>query len=165
MKTITLIGMMGSGKTTIGKMLGIKLNIPSIDIDALIEKQEKKTITEIFSKHGENYFRNLEKETIKNTFNSQNNILSLGGGAFENSETRDLLLKNSTVIYLKTAPETILNRIQNNTQRPLLKNNMTIEKIQQIINQRKQNYESAHHIVSTDKKNPDQIIEEILGVL
>lgn len=165
MKTIILIGMMGSGKTTVGKLLGEKLNINHFDIDSLIESQNKKTIAEIFSTHGEEYFRELEKQAIKNIFNPQNQILSLGGGSFENKETQNLLINNSTIIYLETSPSIIFDRIKNNTQRPLLKNNMNIEKISEIIKTRQANYELANHTILTDNKNPIQISEEILGVL
>lgn len=165
MKTIVLIGMMGSGKTTIGKLLGEKLNLKSIDIDILIEQNEKRTISEIFQNEGEKYFRNLEKETIKEIFTNKNLVISLGGGAFEDKTTQELLLKNSTVIYLKTSPNVILERIKNNTNRPLLKNQMTVEKIQSIISQRQKNYELANITILTDNKNPDKIVEEILGVI
>lgn len=165
MKTIVLIGMMGSGKTTIGKLLGEKLTLRSIDIDVIIEHNEKRTISEIFQNEGEKYFRNIERETIKKIFTNKDLIISLGGGAFEDQLTRELLLKNSTVIYLKTSPNVILERIKNNTNRPLLKNQMTVEKIQSIILQRQKNYELANITILTDNKNTDKIVEEILGVI
>ncbi len=165
MKTITIIGMMGSGKTTLGKLLGKKLGLESVDIDSAIEEQTGESISEIFSKYGEEHFRTLEKNTIKNIFNSENKIISTGGGAFENKEIRDLLLENSTVVYLKTTPDVIFERIKNNSQRPLLKNNMNIETITEILNNRQKNYELAHHTIVTDNKNPNEIMEEILGVL
>lgn len=165
MKTIILTGMMGAGKTTISKILGKKLNIKSIDIDTLIEQNENEKISEIFSNKGENYFRNIEKETIKNNFNSDNLIISLGGGALENNETRDFLLKNSTIIYLKTSPEVIYERIKNNTSRPLLCGNMSVEKISEILEKREANYQSATITITTDNKTPEKIAEEIIGVL
>ncbi|MEI3271193.1 MAG: shikimate kinase [Candidatus Gastranaerophilaceae bacterium] len=165
MKTIVLIGMMGSGKTTIGKLLGEKLTLRSIDIDVIIEHNEKRTISEIFQNEGEKYFRNIERETIKKNFTNKDLIISLGGGAFEDQLTQELLLKNSTVIYLKTSPNVILERIKNNTNRPLLKNQMTVEKIQSIILQRQKNYELANITILTDNKNTDKIVEEILGVI
>lgn len=165
MKTIVLIGMMGSGKTTIGKLLGEKLTLRSIDIDVIIEQNEKRTVSEIFQNEGEKYFRNIERETIKKNFTNKDLIISLGGGAFEDQLTQELLLKNSTVIYLKTSPNVILERIKNNTNRPLLKNQMTVEKIQSIILQRQKNYELANITILTDNKNTDKIIEEILGVI
>lgn len=165
MKTIVLIGMMGSGKTTIGKLLGEKLTLRSIDIDVIIEQNEKRTVSEIFQNEGEKYFRNIERETIKKNFTNKDLIISLGGGAFEDQLTQELLLKNSTVIYLKTSPNIILERIKNNTNRPLLKNQMTVEKIQSIILQRQKNYELANITILTDNKNTDKIVEEILGVI
>lgn len=165
MKTIVLIGMMGSGKTTIGKLLGEKLTLRSIDIDIIIEQNEKRTVSEIFQNEGEKYFRNIERETIKKNFTNKDLIISLGGGAFEDQLTQELLLKNSTVIYLKTSPNVILERIKNNTNRPLLKNQMTVEKIQSIILQRQKNYELANITILTDNKNTDKIVEEILGVI
>lgn len=165
MKTIVLIGMMGSGKTTIGKLLGEKLTLRSIDIDVIIEQNEKRTVSEIFQNEGEKYFRNIERETIKKNFTNKDLIISLGGGAFEDQLTQELLLKNSTIIYLKTSPNVILERIKNNTNRPLLKNQMTVEKIQSIILQRQKNYELANITILTDNKNTDKIVEEILGVI
>ena len=165
MKTIVLIGMMGSGKTTIGKLLGEKLTLRSIDIDVIIEQNEKRTVSEIFQNEGEKYFRNIERETIKKNFTNKDLIISLGGGAFEDQSTQELLLKNSTVIYLKTSPNIILERIKNNTNRPLLRNQMTVEKIQSIILQRQKNYELANITILTDNKNTDKIVEEILGVI
>ena len=165
MKTIVLIGMMGSGKTTIGKLLGEKLTLRSIDIDVIIEQNEKRTVSEIFQNEGEKYFRNIERETIKKNFTNKDLIISLCGGDFEDQLTQELLLKNSTVIYLKTSPNVILERIKNNTNRPLLKNQMTVEKIQSIILQRQKNYELANITILTDNKNTDKIVEEILGVI
>lgn len=166
MKKIVIIGMMGSGKTTLGEILSEKTGISSIDIDELIEKKENTTISEIFKNKGEEYFRSLEAQTIKDLINSTNKqILSLGGGAFENPQTRELLLNNSVVIYLATSPEEILKRIRQTNNRPLLKNNMTIEKITEITNKRKDNYNLAHYKILTDGKSPSKIADEILGAL
>ena len=107
----------------------------------------------------------LVRETIKKNVTNKDLIISLGGGAFEDQLTQELLLKNSTVIYLKTSPNIILERIKNNTNRPLLRNQMTVEKIQSIILQRQKNYELANITILTDNKNTDKIVEEILGVI
>ncbi len=165
MKTIVLTGMMGSGKTTIGKLLSKKFNLEFADIDSYIESKEKTTITKIFQTNGEKYFRELEAKTIKKIFKHENQIISLGGGAFENTKTREFLNKNALTVYLKTTPEIIFDRIQNDTTRPLLCGNMSIEKIKEIIKLREKNYESAHFTISTDNKTSEEIIEEITGVL
>ena len=140
-KVIVLIGMMGSGKSTIGEMLAQNLNYDFIDIDKEIEKTENKTISQIFEECGEIYFRKCEIDKIKDFVKHNNLVLSLGGGAFENKETQELL-KNKKTVYLKTNSSTIFKRIKNETHRPLLKENMTVEKINSIIEKRKQNYEN-----------------------
>ncbi len=165
MKTIVLTGMMGSGKSTIGKLLSEYLQYEYVETDSIIEYCENMTITEIFETKGEELFREIESKIIKNVFKTKDQILSLGGGAFENKETRDFLKKNAFVIYLKTSPEKIFERIKKDTSRPLLKNNMTIEKIKEIINIREKNYESAHLTILTDNKLPSEIIKEITGDL
>jgi shikimate kinase len=167
MKTIILTGMMGAGKSTIAKILAEKLNIKSIDIDSLIEQNEGEKISEIFSNKGEKYFREIEKDTIENIFTSEveNLVISLGGGAFENKETREILLKKANVIYLQTSPKIIFERIKSNTERPLLCGNMSIEKISEILEKREKNYQTATYKITTDNKTPDQIAEEIIGVL
>ena len=166
MKKIVIIGMMGSGKTTLGKILSEKIGQPSIDIDEFIEQKENTSISNIFNNKGEQYFRNLEAQTIQDLINSTDiQIISLGGGAFENPKTRELLLKHSIVIYLDTSPEEILKRIQQTNNRPLLKNNMTTKKITEIMDKRKDNYNLAHYKILTDGKTPSEIAEEILGAL
>ena len=162
MKTIVLTGMSGSGKSTAGKILSEKTEKKFIDIDEQIVLNEKKSINEIFTHNGENYFRELEIQTIKNVFEPEDLIISLGGGAFENEQTRNFLLENSVVIYLKTSPKAVLERLKNANDRPLLNNNMNFERIEKLLNSRKNNYELAHFTVITDNKNVEEVASEIL---
>jgi shikimate kinase len=162
MKTIVLTGMSGSGKSTVGKILSEKTKKNFIDIDEQIVLNEKKSINEIFAHNGENYFRELEIQTIKNVFEPEDLIISLGGGTFENEQTRNFLLENSVVIYLKTSPEAVLERLKNANDRPLLNNNMNFERIEKLLNSRKNNYELAHFMVITDNKNIEEVASEIL---
>ncbi len=183
MKTIVLTGMMGSGKTSVGSILAEKLSVDFVDIDLEIEKIYNKKISEIFAEFGEEYFRNLESKMIKEVLNktlalrerfgegvAKNSlgvigIISLGGGAFENSKTREFLLDNSCVVYLKTSPEVILNRVKNDNSRPLLCGNMKLEKINELIKKREKNYEKASFTIITDGISPQAVSEKILGVL
>lgn len=165
MKTIILIGMMGAGKSTIGKLLAQKLKVKFIDVDSEIVKNTAMSISDIFSKYGEKYFRDIEANTIKSVFYNKDLVLSLGGGAFENYATREYLIGRTNIIYLKTSPEIIYERIKPDKSRPLLKDDMSVEKINYIINEREKNYELAKFIISTDNKEPEQIADEILGVL
>lgn len=167
MKTnIALIGMMGSGKTTVGAELQKSLpEFDYVDVDELIEKSTQKKISEIFLKYGEHHFRILENDKIKAVIKKQNQIISLGGGAFESEENRNLLLKNSTVIYLKASPQAIFDRIKSETHRPLLRRDFSVEKIKEIMDKRKKNYEKASFTIDTTGKTPYNIVKEILGVL
>lgn len=165
MKTIVLTGMMGSGKSTIGKILAMNLGCKYIDIDNYIEQKENISISNIFDSKGEKYFRQIEKNIIKEVFIPENLVISLGGGAFEDLTTQEFLLLNSTTIYLKTSPKIIFERIKNNTERPLLKDRMTIEKISEILTNREKNYKKAFKTIITDSKTPEEIIQEIIGAL
>ena len=164
---IILIGMMGSGKTTIGAELAKQLpEYKYIDIDNEIEKSTQKKISDIFLQRGEPFFRMLEEEKIRHFCKSDNRIISVGGGAFENEESRKLMLSTAKVIYLKASAQEIFNRIKAQTHRPLLKKNFSVEKISTIMKKREKNYEKAHFTIDTDKKTPYNITQEIiLGVI
>lgn len=161
---IILIGMMGSGKTTIGAELAKQLpEYKYIDIDNEIEKSTQKKISEIFLKHGEPFFRMLEEEKIKHFCSMDEQIISAGGGAFENEDNRKRMLNNGKVIYLKASADEIFNRIKAQTHRPLLKKNFSVKKIESILKLREKNYEKAHYIIDTDKKTPYNITQEIIS--
>ena len=162
MRTIVLTGMSGSGKSTVGKFLSDNLNAKYFDIDEQIVLKENKSINEIFAQNGEQYFRKLETQIIKELFEDKNLIISLGGGAFENEQTRNLLLQNAVVIYLETSAEIIFERLKNTTDRPMLNNSMNLERIEMLLNSRKNNYELAHFTILTDNKNVQEIGSEII---
>ena len=165
-KNLALIGMMGCGKTTVAKELNSLLpNFKSVDIDEEIEKSSGKKISEIFLRYGEPHFRILEGEKIKKIFSEDNQIISLGGGAFENETNRKIILENSTVIYLKTSANEIYKRIKNEYHRPLLIKNNSVERIGEIMGKREPNYIKANFIIETDNKTPEEISREILGVI
>lgn len=163
---IALTGMMGSGKTTVAKELGkVLADYTLVDIDEEIEKSSGRKISEIFLKFGEQYFRTLEADKIKKFTSGQNRIISLGGGAFEFEVNRKILLDNCFVIYLKASPQEIFNRIKNQTHRPLLAKNFSVERIEEILHNREKNYTKAHFTIDTDGKTPYDIVVEILGVM
>jgi len=166
-KNIVLIGMMGCGKTTTGLELSKKLSdYKYVDIDEQIEKSTQKRISDIFLQKGENFFRLIETEKIKQLCNTnEKQIISTGGGAFEKEVNRNVLQNNGIVIYLKTSPNEIYERIKLETHRPLLRKNFNTENISKIIEQREKNYNKADIIILTDNKNPQEIAEEIIGAI
>ena len=112
-KNIVLLGMMGSGKSTIGGLLAKKLNSVLIDIDKKIEKMQNLKISEIFKTKGEAYFRELEFNVTLQSLDGDNNIISLGGGAFMNKELRKVLKQKSSTFWLHWNAETLIKRIKN----------------------------------------------------
>lgn len=164
MKPLILIGYMGSGKSTIGKKLSSDLKYILFDTDALIEENEGRTINNIFATDGEEYFRNLETELLKDYIkkDKQDIIISTGGGMPVREENASLMRKLGTVIYFRATPETIYQRIKNDTSRPLLKCDDPLAKIKDMIAMRGPKYEAcAHHIIDVDGKSIESVVEEI----
>jgi shikimate kinase len=137
---IVLTGMPASGKTTVGRELAQKLGFAFVDTDEEIEKETGMTISQIFADKGEEHFRKLEREKIYqlSTINHQPAVIALGGGAFEDGLTRELLLENAMVIYIKTPLNLIKERMAQASHRPLTD-------IDALYAKRAANYEKAHY--------------------
>ena len=162
-KNIVLIGMMGSGKSTIGKILSKKLNISFIDIDRKIEEVESLSISDIFKKNGENYFRKIEEKISLKYLRSENNVISLGGGGFINSSIRKFCQKTSLSFWLNWKNETIIKRIYKSKKRPVVMN-LTRDKINSLIKERSKVYELSDYKINCDKLDKVQIINKILDI-
>ncbi len=164
-KNICLIGLMGSGKSVIGKDLSRIYNLKFYDSDLEIEKIAKKSINDIFLDHGESHFRELEEKICNKLLNTNNCIIALGGGSITNLKVRKLIEKNSFSIYLKVDINTLLNRLKNNHKRPLLKKINKKQKLEELFKARKEFYNMANLIVENNcdkNKLLDQINTEIL---
>lgn len=160
---IILVGMMGAGKTFIGKAL--KDSYPQmklVDLDEFIENKQQIKISEIFKTKGEAFFRDLETNYIKTLCESENQIISLGGGAFEREENRKILNENGYTVYLKAPADVLFERIKNETHRPLLQQGFGVEKVEEILSKREKNYEKALIVVDTSEKSSYNIISEIM---
>ena len=166
---VTLIGMMGTGKSKFGRQIANILKFNFYDIDHMIEKEFKMTIKELFQKYGELFFRKIEKKTIKNLISEINNnkekvIISLGGGGFDNEETRKLLLKNTNVIWLNTPVDVLVQRVGDGSKRPMIKGE-TRDSIIQLLNIRKKYYSLCHNQINTDKLNQNQVTEQLINLI
>lgn len=169
MKTnIVLIGFMGAGKTEVGRILAINLGFNFLDIDALIEKYEEMSITEIFKKKGEKYFRDLETKILKTIKGSElsgkdkPSVISTGGGAPTFNGNMKLLKNIGTVIYLKADARTIYERIKSETHRPVLgANGFTLKSVSDKLSEREKIYEKADIIIYTEGLTPLSAAEEI----
>lgn len=161
-KNIVLIGMMGVGKTTVGKALASKLSKFSfVDIDEEIVKNAGISINEIFAKFGEPYFRELEKNEVQRLSGLENMIISTGGGIVNYVENMEKLALNGVIIFLQATPETLFSRIKLENTRPLLKVDNPLQRISELLSQREEKYKMADFIISTENKTIDEIVEEI----
>ena len=167
LKIVTLIGMMGSGKTKFGSFLSHKLRYEFYDIDSMIEKKFSKTISEIFKQKNENYFRNEEKKTIYNVVKTIkrkniNSIISLGGGGFDNVEIQKLLLLNSFVVWLDCPIHILVKRIGHTKNRPMLQTNIE-RSLRILLTKRMSHYKKAHLKFDTSNITFNKMTNEILN--
>ncbi len=162
-KNIVLIGMMGSGKSSIGRKLSKKLNLDFIDIDNKIEEMENKTISEIFKINGENYFRKIEEELSITYLKLTNKVISLGGGGFINQKIRKQCLKNCISIWLNWKNETLINRIKNSKKRPLTTKLNTYQ-LKKLIFKRSKIYNSSEYKINCDKLSKEEILNKIIKI-
>ena len=165
-KLITLIGMMGSGKTSCGSVLAKKLNISFIDIDTIIEAEENLKISDIFRKFGEKYFRSIEEKVIYSKVNqfleqSLDAIISLGGGGFESEKTRKFLLHNTKVIWLDADIKVLNKRVGNAFNRPMIKGNVE-KNIEMLLNKRIKNYQKSHVKINTQNLSINDLCDKII---
>jgi len=167
MRNIVLIGFMGCGKTTVGIRLSYRLRRAMEDTDKLIEKEEGRTITEIFQTDGEAFFRELETKCLKKLIpTAKNMIISVGGGLPVREENHALLKELGTVVYLRANADTIYERTKYDTSRPLLQGDDPQGKIKTLLDARRAVYErTADVIIDVDRKDFDTILDEIIGAV
>jgi shikimate kinase len=157
---IYLIGMMGSGKSTVGKTLSEKMHKPFIDLDSEIEKGTGKNISEIFDTDGEEQFRKMETKQLKQYSES---IVACGGGIVLKDENREFINENGFTILLTASMEELSHRLSDSGNRPLLANDNTEEALTKLWLERQLHYlNTADFTIETDGENPKQLTEEIL---
>ena len=152
---IVLIGFMGAGKSTVARTLGEWFDMEIVEMDELISDRQRMSIPEIFEKHGEEYFRNLETNLLIELQKTSRTIISCGGGAAMRSQNVSEMKKNGYVVLLTATPKTIL-----------LKNHKNVEYIAELMEKRREKYETAADlIVQTDEKNVQEICKEMITKL
>lgn len=163
-KNIILIGFMGCGKTSVGIRLSYRIRRTMIDTDKMIERLQKMTVSEIFDRMGEEEFRKMETQCLERLLEeSEEQIISVGGGLPMREENRKLLKQLGTVIYLRVTPQTVCERLANDTTRPLLQGENPQEKVRNLMALRTDIYESAADvIIDVDEKDFDTILDEIM---
>ena len=161
-KNLVLLGMMGVGKTTLGKLVAKNQGLEFIDTDANIENKNSMTINEIFEQKGENFFRLEEKKEILNLLSKQDCVIALGGGAFMDKTIRESVLKNAISVWLDIDLKILNQRLKWNQKRPLLKKYNNQKKLNELHEQRKNIYQLANHKIVCDKLNKENIVNRII---
>ena len=160
-KNIVLLGMMGSGKSTIGSLIAKKLDVVLIDIDKKIEKMQNQKINQIFLQKGEAYFRELEFNVTIQSLNDNSKIISIGGGAFMNKELRKIIKQKSSTFWLHWNAETLIKRIKNNDKRPVIKD-MSHADIKKLISERNKIYNFSEYKIICENLKKGEIVDKIL---
>ena len=163
---VFLIGFMGAGKSTIASELQRKLEMNRVEMDQLIVEKQGMSISEIFDEYGETYFRNLESNCLIELQHERQCIVSCGGGAVMRDDNAEHMKANGRVVLLTADPATILERVKDSDERPILNNNMNVEFISSLLEKRRERYRSvADVIVSTDGKSINAICDEVIAKL
>lgn len=160
---IILIGFMGTGKTSLGKLLANKLGRGFVDLDLKIERESEMTISEIFSKHGEEYFRELERQAVRDVTAKKNLVIATGGGTVKDSENMRLLKNSGVIVCLTTEPEEIFLRTMRRGERPVLdsSNDERLATIKKLLAERQEFYSQADYTIDTTDWSPLQIMNDI----
>ena len=164
-RTIVLVGMMGAGKSSIGRRLAGEFNLPFVDADTEIETAAGMSIPEIFEAHGEPYFRSGEARVIARLLDSGPQVLASGGGAFINPQTRALIRARGISVWLKADLEVLLRRLKRRSDRPLLKTDDPEQTLRQLIAERYPIYAEADVTIHSRDVSHDAIVADIVAGL
>ena len=164
-RLVVLVGMMGAGKSTIGRRLAARLNLPFVDADTEIEAAAGMTIPEIFEVHGEPHFRDGEARVIARLLEAGPAVLATGGGSFMREETRRRIGEKAVSIWLKADPDVIMRRVKRRADRPLLQTVDPAATVNRLISEREPTYQHADITISSREVPHDKIVDECLDAL
>lgn len=162
---IYLLGFMGTGKTTVGKLLSRKLGWDFVDLDDLIEKREKMKIVDIFSQKGEAYFRKKEKEVLREISGKDNLVVGCGGGVVLDEENIQIIKETGLPVRLEASKEVIYERTKKFKHRPLLNVENPLEKIEELLKRRRPYYAKIPDFIDTSSLQAEEVVERIIKLL
>jgi shikimate kinase len=165
MKHVVLIGFMAVGKTAVGRRLARRLGRPFVDTDHLIEERAGSSIANIFDEHGEEYFRNLEREVIAALSPDEASVISTGGGTFVDDANRKRLAELGVTVCLVTDLDTIVERVQRNDKRPLAQGSEGRKRLERLLKERMPAYRKADILVETDALSIEQSTQRVLTMI
>ncbi len=159
---IFLIGFMGCGKSSVAAMLHELYQLEVVEMDEVIAQRERRSISEIFAKSGEAYFRQLETDLIAELMTESGKVVSCGGGVVLREENVYMMKESGKIVLLTASPENILKRVESDESRPILQGKKSVEEIRSLMERRRAYYEAAaDFVIDTDNKDIAEICEEI----
>lgn len=164
-RTVVLIGMMGAGKSSLGRRLAARLGVPFYDSDVEIVTAAGCTIPEIFSRYGEAAFRDCERKVLDRLLAEPPHVLATGGGAFMNAETRQTIKNHATSIWIDAPLDVLLERVRRKDDRPLLKNGNPREILERLLKERRPTYAEADLRLVGDDAPHAETVERMVGLL
>ena len=164
-RAIVLVGLMGAGKTSVGRRLAEKMDLPFVDADHEIEVAAGKTVAEIFADDGEDYFREGERRVIARLLENGCQVLATGGGAYMNQETRDSIKQHAVSIWLKADLDILLKRVTKRNDRPLLRNEDPADVLKRLIDLRYPVYAQADVTVESRDVQHGQMVNDVIQAL
>ncbi|SME96416.1 shikimate kinase [Xaviernesmea oryzae] len=164
-RNLVFVGLMGAGKSVIGRLVAQSLSIPFIDTDAEIEKVSRMTVSELFAAYGEAEFRSLETRVIERLLRSGPRVVSTGGGAFINENTRQQIKRGGVSVWLKADLDVLWERVNKRDHRPLLKTENPRQTLENLMTQRYPIYAEADLTVQSENVRKDVMVNEVLAAL
>jgi shikimate kinase len=164
-KTIVLVGLMGAGKTSVGRLLAKRLDLEFIDADHEIEQAAQCSIEQIFERHGEAEFRDGEQRVIARILTGPTHVLATGGGAFMRKETRDAIRGRGISVWLRADLDLLLRRVSRRKNRPLLRNENPRQTLEKLIEERYPVYAEADIVVDSGDRRPGTIVDTVIEMI
>ena len=163
-ENIIITGFMGSGKSIVVEELARKLGMEFIDMDQIIEEQGM-SISDIFSRYGEKYFREQENKLVKELSQKENMVIATGGGTLLSADNAKILSKKGEIICLYADPKVLYNRVKRKNNRPLLRGENLLDRIKQLVEERKKIYDNIKLKIDTSDLNIQEVVDRIIDIL